>query len=103
MAIIDILKSVAALGAVLGLIGLLAAFLRRGASLTAFRAKLQARRLAVVESMGLDSRRRVVILRCDGREHLILLSATGETLISSDLGADASIETDAPVLREVAA
>lgn len=41
----------------------------------------QARRLAVVESIALDSRRRLVLVRRDDVEHLILLGAAGDLLV----------------------
>lgn len=39
------------------------------------------RRLSVVEVLMLDTRRRLVLVRRDGVEHLILLGATTETVI----------------------
>lgn len=45
------------------------------------------RRLKLVESLMIDPRRRMVIVRCDGRDHLLLLSAAGDLKIG---------ETDAP-------
>jgi flagellar protein FliO/FliZ len=45
----------------------------------------QVRRLRVQESLMLDPRRRLVLIRADDREHLVLLSATGETLLSSSV------------------
>ncbi len=40
------------------------------------------KRLKVSESLMLDPRRRLVIVRCDGKEHLLLLSATGDVIVS---------------------
>lgn len=56
------------------------------------------RRLQVVESLLLDPRRRAVILKCDGREHLVLLGPAGETVVEHCLpGAlDEEIPTPAP-------
>jgi flagellar protein FliO/FliZ len=42
------------------------------------------RRLAVVESLALDARHRLVLVRRDDREHLILLGA-GETVVESGI------------------
>jgi hypothetical protein len=47
------------------------------------RAPGAARRLTVVESLMLDPRRRLVLIRADGREHLLLLGATSETVVES--------------------
>jgi len=40
------------------------------------------RRLKLTESLMLDPRRRLVIVRCDGREHLLLLSPAGDVVVS---------------------
>ena len=39
------------------------------------------RRLKVCESLALDGRRRLVLIRRDGVEHLLLIGATGETVV----------------------
>lgn len=41
------------------------------------------RRLRVVETLMLDPRRRLVIVRADGREHLLLLGVAAETVIET--------------------
>ena len=43
------------------------------------------RRLKIVESLPLDARRRLAILKCDNKEHLVILSVTGETVIDTDI------------------
>ena len=40
------------------------------------------RRLKVLESLMLDPRRRLVVVRFDDREHLLLLSPTGDSAIT---------------------
>lgn len=77
---------------VLGLIGLLAFLLRRfglGAVRIspAFRGKGRrvAPRLAVVEVAVVDARHRLVLLRRDDTEHLVLLGATADLLIESGI------------------
>lgn len=40
------------------------------------------KRLNMRESLMLDPRRRLVIVRCDGREHLLLLSPAGDRVVS---------------------
>jgi flagellar protein FliO/FliZ len=40
------------------------------------------RRLQVSESLMLDPRRRLVIVRCDGREHVLLLSPMGDRIVA---------------------
>jgi flagellar protein FliO/FliZ len=75
MDIADLLRGTAALALTLGLIGLFAVLARRYGPSALFRAaqpKAQ-RRLAVVESLVLDPARRLVLVRWDGRERLLLL------------------------------
>jgi len=43
------------------------------------------RRLAVVEALTLDPKRRLVIVRRDGAEHLLLLGAAGDLVIEHGL------------------
>jgi len=40
------------------------------------------KRLKVSESLMLDPRRRLVIVRCDDREHVLLLSPAGDVVVS---------------------
>jgi flagellar protein FliO/FliZ len=68
----NIAAAIAALAAVLGLILLTARLLRRF-GLTPAAAPAGPRRLAVVETLPLDARRRLTLLRCDGR-HLVLVT-----------------------------
>ena len=77
---------------VLGLIGLLAYVLRRFGLGTirispAFRTKGRSaeKRLAVVEVASLDTRRRLVLIRRDDTEHLILLGNTADLLIETNI------------------
>ena len=43
------------------------------------------RRLSVVEVLGLDAKRRAMILKCDDEEHLVILSQSGETVVQQNL------------------
>ncbi len=70
---------------VLALIGLLAYILRRlglGPRVTASGGK---RRLSVVEISPLDGKRKLVLVRRDDREHLLLLGATGELVVETGI------------------
>jgi len=88
MSFADVLRMMAALAVTLGLGGLALVVTRRFAPLEVLRAKPQGeRRLAVVESLMLDPQRRLVLVRCDGREHLLLL---GEGRLLTDLGAESA-------------
>lgn len=81
------LRFVAALIFVLALIGAAAYALRAFGFIQQGPRRPNDRRLGVVESMLLDARRRLVIVRRDDKEYLLLLSPTGETLV--DAGIDA--------------
>ncbi len=43
------------------------------------------RRLAIVEVLPLDAKRRLVLLKRDGTHHLVLLGATGEVVVESGI------------------
>jgi flagellar protein FliO/FliZ len=81
---VSILRVVLAFAVVFGLMGVLAFGLRmlseRGFKLPG--RTIGERRLKVVETLPLDVRRRLVIVRWDGDEHLILLSPESETVVS---------------------
>jgi flagellar protein FliO/FliZ len=78
---------VAALLLVIGLILALAWTARR----LGFMGRLAAtggkrRRLAIVEVLPLDTKRRLVLLRRDGAEHLVLLGLSGDIVIERGAG-----------------
>lgn len=43
------------------------------------------RRLKIIETLPLDARRKLVIIRRDDREHLLVLGPTGETVVESSI------------------
>lgn len=71
-----VLTSAGALAAVLGLLLLAARVLRAGRGTRA-----TGRRLAVEEALALDTRRRLLLVRCDGRELLLLTGGRQDTVI----------------------
>ncbi len=74
MDVADIARMIAALAVTLGLVGLAAVAVRRFAPTALLRLKTPAeRRLKVVESLMLDPQRRLVLVRIDDEERLILL------------------------------
>jgi flagellar protein FliO/FliZ len=90
------LRFLLALVFVLGLIALLVWVVRRfGPAGIALRASGRNRRLAIVEVTPVDARRRLVLVRRDGVEHLLLLGAGNDLVIESGLAAP-----DKPVLQE---
>jgi len=48
------------------------------------------RRLKVVEFLPVDQHRRLVLVRCDDREHLLLLGRQGEMVVAANLPADSN-------------
>ena len=81
------LKLLIALGVVLTLMGGLA-FILKKLGLSADRAikSSDKRRLTLVESLPLDARRRLVIVKCDDKEHLVVLGHNSETVVDQDIG-----------------
>lgn len=91
------LKFVIALIFVLGLIAAFAWVVRRFGprGMVAAQGK-RGRRLAVVEMAPVDARRRLVLVRRDGVEHLLLLGAAGDLVIESGVPAPAPPVTAEP-------
>lgn len=77
----DYLRFAAALIFVLALIGAGAFALRAFGFLAQAQRRPGERRLSLIEMLSLDPRRRVVLVRRDDKEYLILLSPTGETVL----------------------
>lgn len=69
---------------VLGLIGLFAWLLRRFGPPGRFRSPGQ-RRLSIVEILPLDARRRLILVRRDDTEHLVLLGQTEDLVVESGI------------------
>ena len=71
---------------VIGLIGLLALGARRlgfGFPISALKNK-EERRLSLIEVLPIDGRRKLVLVKCDSKEHLIILGLNSETIVSSN-------------------
>ena len=92
MDLIDFSRYFAALLVVLGLLGGFALLARRGwipssiqgvSGLSGLAGPRPERRLSVKETLILDPRRRVVIVKADGEEHVLLLGPERETVLSS--------------------
>lgn len=76
------LRFVLALAAVVALIFAIAWIARRSGFGPAMAKPLgRRRRLSVVETLTLDPKRRLIIVRRDGVEHLLLLGGAGETVV----------------------
>lgn len=93
MGLHDYLKFFAALLFVLGLMGGLALILRRIGLGPASMVPADKRRLKVIEILPLDARRKAVLLSRDGVEHLVILGGTGETVVETNIQAQAKPQT----------
>jgi flagellar protein FliO/FliZ len=77
----DFSRTIMGLGVVLLLLALVFWLLRRfGPNGTAIQGT-SGRRLALVESLALDPRTRLLLVRHDDREHLLVVSAAGTTTV----------------------
>lgn len=80
------LQAVLVLAIIVGLILLTAALLRRfggPGALSGLRSGRRPRRLNVVETLALDARRRLVLVRHDDREHLLLLGPGDDMVVEA--------------------
>lgn len=97
MTLLEIARLVFALAAVIGMIGL-AALAAKRLGLAGANGFQRARRLQLVETLAFDQKRRAAILRCDGREHLIVLDGGSVTVVDRDIPPASIVETaPAPV------
>lgn len=97
MELLDIARIVFALMAVIGMIGLAAIAARKLGLHNGVMSLGRARRLAVVETLAIDQRRRAAIIACDGREHLIILDASRVTVIERAIPAREAAEEADPI------
>ncbi len=82
ISLVDYLKYALALVFVLSLIGIVAVIARRaGFGLSTNVHGKRQRRLGIVESLNVDGKRKLVLIKRDDTEHLILLGATTDLLI----------------------
>ena len=73
---------------VLGLIGVLATVAKRfGLGYRTVPRRGRPRRLAIVETMPVDAKRRLMLIRRDGTEHLVLVGGGGDLVIEGGLPA----------------
>lgn len=96
MVLLDIARIVFALIAVIGMIGLAAVAVKKLGLQSGAISLQRARRLAIVETLSLDPRRRAAIIACDGREHLIILDAARVTVIERAIPAREAAESADP-------
>lgn len=83
MELAAVIRLLVALAVVLGLLALLAAAAKRFNLMKPM--SQSGRRLSVVETIALDQRRRLVLVRRDGVEHLLVLGQDGATVVESGI------------------
>ena len=98
----DYLRFGLALAFVIGLIGLMATIARRagfGFPIKAIKPSGR-RRISIIEVTPLDGRRRLVLIRCDQKEHLLLLGPSTELVVANNISIDDQLSNDFPVKLE---
>ncbi|MHA1597480.1 MAG: flagellar biosynthetic protein FliO [Alphaproteobacteria bacterium] len=84
----DYIKFILALIFVLALIGSVTLIARRmGFGMPAYKGLLADRRLSIVETLNIDGKRRLLLVRRDDTEHLVLLGSTEDLLIEGGVPA----------------
>lgn len=80
---------------VLGLIGLISIAIRKfGFVPSVEKSRSKKKRLAISQMIGIDAKRRLILVRRDDREHLILLGPTGDILIEQNIDAQIIADDD---------
>jgi flagellar protein FliO/FliZ len=99
MDVFDALRAAGALILVLGIILGLAWLLRRYGGSIGLKAGTPASDLRIVEWKTMDVRRKLAVIRWDGREHLLVLGPAGDCVVAHRTAADVATAT-APTSEE---
>lgn len=99
MDVFDALRAAGALILVLGIILGLAWLLRRYGGSIGVRAGIAPSDLRVVEWKTMDVRRKLAVVRWDGRDHLLVLGPAGDCVVAQRPAADAPAATTPPGAR----
>ena len=92
----QIVRVLAALAFIVALMGGFAFILKKlGLSDNPSGPSPKKRRLKIIESLPLDSRRRLVLLARDDKQHLVILGTSSETVIETDIEPVTADEDDA--------
>lgn len=81
----DFVRMLLALGFVVALMGGLALILKKMGLAGAEAEAPSSKRLKLLERLPLDARRQLVLLSRDDQQHLVILSAQGETVIETNI------------------
>lgn len=102
MDLLSLLRTMGALGVVLGILGgALWAIRRYDIKLPGRVGAGAGRRVELIERLPLDARRSVALIRRDGREHLILVGPEGATLVETGIVRD-ELDAQADAARAAA-
>ncbi len=82
----QIFKLLIAMVFVLSLMGGLALLLKKLGLGGAPEQRGKEKRLKLIETLPLDARRRLAIIECDGKQHLVLMGLNGDTVIDKNIG-----------------
>ena len=89
----DFIRVIIALSLVIGLMGALAFVLKKMGLATDTLVKTgDKQRLKIIESLPLDARRRLIIVQCDDKEHLIVLGNNTETIVDKNISPTSSVD-----------
>jgi flagellar protein FliO/FliZ len=92
---VSYLKFFFALLFVIGLIGGLALIAKKfGVGNRGPMRRGRGNRLSIIESMQVDAKRRIVLIRCDNKDYMLLLGGVTELLIEGNLPVDLTLETN---------
>jgi len=97
MDFIELARIFFALIAVIGMIGLAAVAAKKLGLQNGVAALNRTRRLAVIETLQLDQRRKAAIIACDGREHLLILDQARVTVVEKGIPARESADAIDPL------
>lgn len=88
----QIFQLILSLGVVVALMAGLAYLMKRLGLAHAQPVNKSPKRLKIIESQALDARRRLVLVQCDDKQHLVLLGANGETVVKTDIEPKNNVE-----------
>jgi flagellar protein FliO/FliZ len=94
MDIFDALKAIAALAFVLGILLGFAWLLRKYGGTLGIKVGQDASDLRVVEWRSLDMRRKLAVIRWDGRDHLMSLGPANDVLIASRVAPPSPVKSE---------
>ena len=100
MSAVDYGQFILALLFVLGLIGVAALLARRSGLAQTIRPAGGRRRLATVETLTLDGKRRLLLIRRDEVEHLVILGPSTETVVERNIRCPSGAPSAFEVIHE---